>query len=408
MALNLIWSGFFIAAAGIGIYQSLLGNYDIWQKLTEALWVSADMGVKTALGLTGVLCFWLGLLKVAEKSGLTAILAKLLRPWLRAVMPDLSPNSPAFGSIALNMAANILGLDNAATPMGLRAMEQMQAENPHKDRASNPQVMFMVLNSSSLTLLPVTILMYRFQFGSANPALVFIPILLATLTSTLVGFLATAIWQKINIFRPVVLAYIAGAVLTAGALGWWFAGLDDAGKATLTAAASNAILFGIALSFIVFGLIKKQNVYENFIEGAKDGFKTAVMIIPYLVAMLAAIGVFRAAGGIDALCKIAAFIPEHLGFDAEFVKALPAALMKPLSGSGARAMMLDIFKTYGADSFAGFVASIVQGSTETTFYVLAVYFGAVNLKKTGAALPLALLADAAGITAAVGLAYAFY
>ena len=384
--LNIIWAGFFIAAFILAIIASISGDTEIWSKVVNGLFVSVDTGFKTSLNLTGVLCFWLGLLKIAEKAGLTEFLAKGLKPLFRAIMPDLKKDSPAFGAIVMNVAAYVLGLDNAATPMGLKAMEEMQKENPSPDRASRPQVMFMVLNSSALTILPITILMYRFQFGSASPAAVFIPILLATGCSTLAGFIATALWQRINILKPVILAYLLTGIAVIGGLGY---------------------VFSINL-FIISGLLKKQNVYENFIEGAKDGFKIAVQIIPYLVAMLAAIGVFRAVGGIDMICNGIALALQHMGYDAEFVKALPAALMKPLSGSGARAMMIDIFSTYGVDSFAGFVASIVQGSTETTFYVLAVYFGAVKLSKTGAALPLALLADAVGITAAIALAYYFY
>lgn len=404
--LNIIWAGFFIVAFIIAIVASINGNHGVWSEIANGLFSSVDVGFKTALNLTGVLCFWLGLLKIAEKSGLTEILARALKPFFRAIMPELSKNSPAFGAIVMNVAANVLGLDNAATPMGLKAMEEMQKENKTPDKASNAQIMFMVLNSSALTILPITILMYRFQFGAANPAAVFIPILLATSCSTLVGFVATALWQKINLFKPVILAYLSAAVIIVGGLGYVFVKTGNA--ATQMGNVSNAILLGLAILFITSGLLKKQNVYENFIEGAKEGFKIAVQIIPYLVAMLAAIGVFRAAGGIDMLCGGLMHWLQNLGYDAEFVKALPAAIMKPLSGSGARAMMIDIFSTYGVDSFAGFAASIVQGSTETTFYVLAVYFGAVKLSKTGAALPLALLADVAGITAAIALAYCFY
>ncbi len=406
--LNLIWAGFFIFALIAAIVQSLNGNHEIWKQIVDGLFESADTGFRVALGLTGVLCFWLGILKIAEKSGLTEALAKLLKPFFRAVMPDLKPNSPAFGSIVMNVAANVLGLDNAATPMGIKAMEQMQKENIYQDKASNSQILFMVLNSSSLTLLPVTILMYRYQFGSSNPALVFIPILLATSVSTLAGFLATALWLRINIFRPVILAYLGAGGLLIGLIGYLFARLNFADKTTAAMIMSNSLLFGLVAFFILWGLLKKQNVYENFIQGAKDGFNIAVQIIPYLVAMLAAIGIFRAAGGIDLLCSALEKLLNHWNIDYEFVKAVPTALMKPLSGSGARAMMLDTFKAYGVDSFASFAASVVQGSTETTFYVLAVYFGAVKISKTGAALPLALFADICGIIAAISLAYVFY
>lgn len=406
--LNIIWAGFFIFAFIAAVIQSFSGNTDIWKDITESLFDSADSGFRISLGLTGVLCLWLGLLKIAEKSGLTEILAKALRPFFRAIMPDLKPDSPAFGSIVMNVAANILGLDNAATPMGLKAFAQMQKENMYQDRASKSQIMFMVLNSSSLTLLPVTVLMYRYQFGSVNPSLVFIPILLATSVSTFAGFLATAIYQRINIFKPVILAYLLAGLLIIGGIGWSFGQLGYESRINAAMITSNAVLFGLAALFVVWGLLKKQNVYENFIEGAKEGFSIAVQIIPYLVAMLTAIGVFRAAGGIDLISSGLEKITAWWDMDHEFIKALPTALMKPLSGSGARAMMLDTFKAYGVDSFAGFTASIIQGSTETTFYVLAVYFGSVKISKTGAALPLALFADICGIIAAISLAYVFY
>lgn len=406
--LNFIWSGFFVLAFILAVVATINGSNEVWKEIVNALFDSADSGFKVALNLTGVLCFWLGMLKIAEKSGLTNILAKFIKPFLRAIMPELNKKSPAFGSIAMNIAANILGLDNAATPMGLKAMEQMQEENPHKDRASNAQIMFMVLNSSSLTLLPITIIMYRYQFGSSNPAGVFIPILLATSISTFSGFIITALWQRINIFKPVILAYLLGGILLVGGIGYIFMGLEQESKTALGLMISSTILFGLVVCFVFCGLIKKQNVYENFIEGAKDGFRIAVQIIPYLVAMLAAIAVFRASGGIDLICHGLDKLVQLIGCDGEFVKALPTALMKPLSGSGARAMMIDTFKVYGVDSFAGFVASVVQGSTETTFYVLAVYFGAVKISKTGAALPLALVADFCGIIAAITVAYIFY
>lgn len=406
--LNIIWASFFIFAFIAALIQSFNGNMDVWKEISSSLFDSADSGFKISLGLTGVLCLWLGLLKIAEKSGLTEILAKALCPFFRAIMPDLKPNSPAFGSIVMNVAANILGLDNAATPMGLKAFAQMQKENIHQDKASNSQIMFMVLNSSSLTLLPITILMYRYQFNSSNPAMVFIPILLATSVSTLAGFLATALYQRINIFKPVILAYLLGGFLLIGGIGWGFSRLGYDSRINAAMIMSNAILFGLAALFVLFGLLKKQNVYENFIEGAKEGFTIAVQIIPYLVAMLVAIGVFRAAGGLDLICSALEKLTDYFGINHDFVKALPTALMKPLSGSGARAMMLDTFKTYGVDSFAGFLSSIVQGSTETTFYVLAVYFGSVKISKTGAALPLALFADFCGIVAAICLAYFFY
>ncbi len=406
--LNFIWAGFFIFAIISAVIQSVGGNLEVWQRISLSLFTSAESGFKIAINLTGVLCFWLGCLKIAEKSGLTDILAKALKPLFYRIMPEIPQNSPAFGSIVMNIAANVLGLDNAATPMGLKAMEQMQEVNPDKTKASNAQILFMVINASSVTLIPITILMYRHQFGSINPAAVFVPILLATSTSTLIGFLATLIWQKINIFNPIILAYLLGGISFITATVWGFYSLDVATRMQVSYTIGNACLAFFILLFIGFGLIRKLPVYEVFIEGAKEGFKIAVQIIPYLVAMLAAIGIFRASGGLDYICSMIAKTVEVCGIDTDFVVALPTALMKPLSGSGARAMMLDTFTAHGVDSFAGFTASIIQGSTETTFYVLAVYFGAIKISKTGAALPLALLADLAGIIAAIVLAYLFY
>ena len=406
--LNVIWAAFFILAGLSALKQSFTGNWEIWPELVNSLFASAESGFKIAIGLTGLLCFWLGCLKIAEKSGLTNLLAKALYPLFYRIMPSVPKNSPAFGSMVMNIAANVLGLDNAATPMGLKAMEELQQSNPHKNKASDAQILFMVINSSSVTLIPITILMYRYQMGSANPAAVFIPILLATSVSTLTGFLATVLWQRINIFNRVILAYLIGGGAFIAVVAWGFASLDEAARTKVSYCISNLILFVLVLVFIISGLLRKLNVYELFIEGAKDGFKIAVQIIPYLVAMLVAIGVFRASGGLDYICSGIIWCLEQLGVNTDFVAALPTALMKPLSGSGARAMMLDTFATYGVDSFAGFAASIIQGSTETTFYVLAVYFGAVKISKTGAALPLALLADFAGIGTAIVLAYLFY
>lgn len=406
--LNLIWAGFFVAAALAATAQSFSGNFEVWPQMVNSLFASAESAFKIALNLTGILCFWLGLMKIAEKSGLADLLAKSLKPLFYKIMPQVPHDSPAYGSIVMNIAANILGLDNAATPMGLKAMEQLQEINPDKSRASPAQVLFMVINASAVTLIPITILMYRFQMGSANPAAVFIPILLATSISTLVGFLATAAWQRLNIFNRVVMAYLLGGIGFIAAIAFGFAALDPVERTQISYVVSNFILFALVIVFIVSGLIKKQKVYEEFIEGAKDGFKIAVQIIPYLVAMLTAIAIFRASGGLDYLCSGLAALFNYFGINTEFIPALPTALMKPLSGSGARAMMLDTFQAYGVDSFVGFAASIVQGSTETTFYVLAVYFGAVKISKTGAALPLALLADFAGIVAAILFAYLFY
>ena len=385
--LNVIWAAFFILAGLSALKQSFAGNWEIWPELVNSLFASAESGFKIAIGLTGVLCFWLGCLKIAEKSGLTNLLAKALYPLFYRIMPSVPKNSPAFGSMVMNIAANVLGLDNAATPMGLKAMEELQQSNPHKNKASDAQILFMVINSSSVTLIPITILLYRYQMGSANPAAVFIPILLATSVSTLTGFLATVLWQRINIFNRVILTYLIGGGAFIAVVAWGFASLDEAARTKVSYCISNLILFVLVLVFIISGLLRKLNVYELFIEGAKDGFKIAVQIIPYLVAMLVAIGVFRASGGLDYICSGIIWCLEQLGVNTDLVTELP---------------------TYGVDSFAGFAASIIQGSTETTFYVLAVYFGAVKISKTGAALPLALLADFAGIGTAIVLAYLFY
>ncbi len=406
--LNIIWAGFFIIAFISAVFQSFAGNIDVWNNLSAALFSTAHLGFKIALDLTGVLCFWLGLMKIAEKSGLTEILAKALKPLFHKIMPEVKNDSPAFGAIVMNIASNVLGLDNAATPMGIKAMELLQEENKDKTKASNAQILFMVINSSAVTLIPITILMYRFQAGSASPSAVFIPILLATSISTLSGFLATAWWQKINIFNRVVLSYIVGGIAFIGLSIWGFYNLDAASRTQISYIVSNAILFGLVIAFIISGLIKKLNIFELFIEGAKDGFGTAIKIIPYLVAMLVAIGVFRASGALDYIVDFIKVVVAKLGGNTDFVYALPTAIMKPLSGSGARAMMLDTFNAYGVDSFAGFASSIVQGSTETTFYVLAVYFGAVKISNTRSALPLALFADIMGIASAILLAYMFY
>lgn len=406
--LKAVWSFFFLSAFAAGVWQTAMGNGAVWSEMVDALFSSAKSAFSIALGLTGVLCLWLGLLKIAENSGVTAVLARWLRPFFAKIMPGVPAGSPALGSMVMNIAANVLGLDNAATPMGLKAMEQLQEHNPRKDTASDAEIMFMVINSSSVTLIPITILMYRAELGSSNPAAVFVPILIATSMSTLAGFLAVAAVQRLNIFNRTVLGGLAAMLLVVGGLAWGFMQLAPAQRTAVSAAAGNGILFFLAAFFIFWGLIKKRDVYEDFIDGAKEGFKVAVTIIPYLVAMLTAIAVFRASGMFDLLLTGLENMFVLLGVDTGFVPALPTALMKPLSGSGARAMMIEAMQTYGADSFAGFVASVVQGSTETTFYVLAVYFGAVKVVKTRSALPCALLADLAGIVTAVVVSYYFF
>ena len=406
--LNIIWAGFFLTAFVAAVFQSLGGNPGIWQEMTSALFAAAQNSFTIAINLTGILCLWLGLLKIAEEAGLTGKLAALLRPLFRKIMPEVPENSPALNSILMNMAANFLGLDNAATPMGLKAMEQLQEINPHKERASNAQILFMVLNSSAVTLVPISILMYRSELGATDPSAVFVPILFATSASTLVGFLSVAAVQKLNIFNKVTFAYLLGFILLICGVAVYFNSLPAAERVFRASSASNMILCGIIALFILSGVVKRLNVYDVFICGAKEGFEVAVRIIPYLVAMLTAIALFRASGMMDYVLEVVTKLLELCGADTAFVPALPTALLKPLSGSGARAMMIEAMQNYGADSFPAFVSCIVQGSTETTFYVLAVYFGAVKISRTGAALPCALLADAAGITAAIICGYWFY
>ena len=404
--LNLIWVSFFLVAFVLALWQSLvLGQGEIWTQLISSTFASAKTAFTISLNLTGILCLWLGLLKVAEKSGITAVLAKALRPLFRKIMPEVPADSPAMGSMIMNIAANVLGLDNAATPMGLKAMEQLQTLNPHKDRASDAQILFMVINSSAV---PITILMYRSELGAANPSAVFMPILFATSLSTLAGFLAVAVVQRLNVFNRVVMAYLGGFILFIGVVAFYFCSLPETERLSVSANCGNFLLFAVIVAFIGAGVVKKLNVYETFVVGAKEGFEIAVRIIPYLVAMLVAIAVFRASGALDFLVDGFAAVFGWLGIDTGFVAALPTALLKPLSGSGARAMMIETMTTYGADSFPAFVSAVVQGSTETTFYVLAVYFGAVKITKVGAALPCALFADFVGIASAICFSYLFY
>jgi len=407
--LNFIFCGFFlIAFLSACVAFFCFGRADVFEDLIKALFEAAQSGFTLSIGLTGMLCLWLGVLKIGEKAGLTNLLAKVLSPLLKKIMPEVPSNHPALGSIVMNMAANILGLDNAATPMGLKAMNQLQDLNNTKDKASNAQVLFMVINASAVTLIPINILMYRQMLGCANPSSVFIPILLATSVSTLVGFLCVALVQKLDVFNKVVLAYLAAFAFFIFGVAFYFSSLDANARLYQTKLIADFVLFSFVILFVVSGIFKRLNVYEVFIEGAKDGFEIAVKIIPYLVSMLCAIAVFRASGALDLFVEMFSKFFAFLGVDTGFVPALPTALMKPLSGSGARAMMIEALQNYGVDSFEGFVSSVMQGSTETTFYVLAVYFGAVKISKTGAAVPCALIADFAGLTAAVVFAYMFY
>lgn len=407
--LNILWTSFFVVSFIAAAVQSFfMDNPQIWTELVNHLFKSATDAFQLALNLTGMLCLWLGLLKIAEKSGLTEILARMMRPLFKMIMPELPQNSPAIGSMVMNMAANILGLDNAATPMGLKAMEQLQEANDNKERASKAQIMFIVLNASSLTILPISILMYRHLQGASNAGAVFVPILLATLCSTLAGFSAVAFTQKLPVFNRKMLMYLIILMSIIGAIAYGFYLLEPEYRLVFSETCGNALILSFITFFLLFGAYKKLNLYETFILGAKEGFQIAVQIIPYLVAMLSAIAVMRYSGVLDALMWCFEKFFSLLGCNTDFVGALPTALMKPLSGNGARALMIETMQNYGADSFQAFASAVIQGSTETTFYVTALYFGAVKIAKTGAALPCALFADFVGVVAAILISYIFY
>lgn len=408
MALNYIWIAFFFIAFIFGIISLLMGDTTIFEKMVKATFESSETAFTTSLNLTGILALWLGIMKIGEQAGVVNVLARMLSPFLSKLFPDIPRNHPVMGSIFMNIASNMLGLDNAATPTGLKAMSQMQELNTKKDTATNPMIMFLVLNTSGLTIIPTAILGYRSMYGAVQPTDVFIPILLATTVATLVGILITAGWQRINIFQPTLLLGLIGLMGFVGVVIWSFGQMDKQTMATVTSIASNLILMTIIVLFIAAGLLKKINVYNAFIEGAKEGFHTAVRIIPYLVAILVAVGVFRASGGMELMMKGIRWFVETCGLDTRFVDALPTALMKPLSGSGARGLMIEAMKTYGADSFVGRLSCIFQGSTDTTFYILAVYFGSVSIKYTRHAVACGLLADLAGVIAAIAICYIFF
>ena len=409
MVLNYIWIFFFGAAFIVALCKLIfMGDTEVFSAIVKATFDMSKTGFEISLGLTGVLTLWMGIMKIGERGGAVKVMSWLISPFFRKLFPELPPDSPAYGSIMMNIAAKMLGLDNAATPVGLKAMQQMQEVNPHKDRASNAQIMFLVLNTSGLTIIPVSVMVYRAQMGAANPADIFIPILLATYVSTLAGLIAVAVYQRLNLFNRVVMAYLIGGTLAVGGLIWYFSGLDKETITTISTVASNVILFSIITAFIAMGAWRKINVYDAFIDGAKEGFSVAIKIIPYLVAILVAVGVFRAAGAMDMLMSGLERLCLVCGLDADFIPALPTALMKPLSGSGARGLMIDTMNTFGADSFAGRLASTFQGATDTTFYIIAVYFGAVGIKNTRYAIPCGLIADFAGIIAALVMAYIFF
>lgn len=409
MVLNYIWIAFFGIAFLTALAKLVLfGNLEVFPSIMDATFSSSKTAFEISLGLTGVLSLWMGIMKIGEKGGLVNALARWLSPLFIKLFPDLPRNHPVIGNIFMNLAANMLGLDNAATPLGLKAMEGLQELNSKKDTASNPMIMFLVLNTSGLTLIPVSILVYRAQMGAAQPTDIFIPILLATFMSTLVGIIATALYQKISLWNRTILTALGGSLLLVGLLIWGFSSMDRELMNAVSTTVANVSLFSIIMAFIVAGVRHKINVYDAFIEGAKDGFSTAVRIIPYLIAILVAVGVFRASGAMDMLTDGVAALLRWFGADDRIVGALPTALMKPLSGSGARGMMVDAMQTYGADSFVGRLSCIFQGSTDTTFYILAVYFGSVGIRKTRHAVTCGLLADAAGILSAIAVAYFFF
>ncbi len=409
MVLNYIWIGFIIIAFVIALVKLIiLGDVTVFPALIDSTFASSKTAFEISLGLTGVLSLWLGIMKIGERGGVVNVLARALSPVFTRLFPDIPKGHPVTGAIFMNIAANMLGLDNAATPLGLKAMEQLQTLNPNKETATNPMIMFLVLNTSGLTLIPISIMVYRAQLGAAQPTDVFIPILLATFFSTVAGIIITSIYQRINLLNRTMLLTLGGMALVVGAIIWGFGQLDKDQMNIVSTSVANILLMTIIVAFMLAGMKHRINVYDAFVEGAKEGFTTAVRIIPYLVAILVAIGLFRASGAMDMLINGVATLVKALGGNSDFVGALPTALMKPLSGSGARGMMVDAMTTYGADSFVGRLSCIFQGSTDTTFYILAVYFGSVGIRNMRHAVPCGLLADLAGVIAAIGIAYLFF
>ena len=409
MVLNYIWIAFFLIAFVIATVRLVfMGDTEVFPAIMNSTFETSKAAFKISLGLTGVLSLWLGIMKIGEKGGVINVVARVLSPVFTRLFPDIPKGHPVTGSIFMNVAANMLGLDNAATPLGLKAMEQLQELNPKKDTATNPMIMFLVLNTSGLTLIPVSIMVYRAQMGAAQPTDIFVPILLATFFSTLAGIVFTSLYQRINLINRTMLLTLGGMSAAVAAIIWGFAQMDKAQMNIVSTSVANILLMLIIVMFILAGMRKKVNVYDAFIEGAKDGFTTAVRIIPYLVAILVGIGVFRASGAMDMLVDGIKWTVAALGGNTDFVDALPTALMKPLSGSGARGMMVDAMTTYGADSFVGRLSCIFQGSTDTTFYILAVYFGSVGVRYTRHAVACGLLADLAGVIAAIAICYLFF
>lgn len=409
MVLNYIWIAFFLIALVVGLVRLVFfGDTEVFTKMVTSTFDNAKTGFEISIGLTGVLTLWLGLMKIGEQAGAIAVMAKMVRPFFTRLFPEVPADHPAHGSIIMNFAANMLGLDNAATPLGLKAMQQLQELNQDKDTATNAQIMFLVLNTSGLTIIPISIMTYRAQLGAANPADVFLPILITTYFATLIALIAVAIMQRINLFDPVLLAYLVGLTVLVAAILFFFSGQPQERVQSISNVFANVTLFGVISTFLIMGLVRRINVYDAFIEGAKEGFNVAIRIIPYLVAILVAIGVFRASGTLDYLVTGIGNAFAALGLRTDFIPSLPTAFMKPLSGSGARGMMVDAMKTYGADSFVGRLASTFQGATDTTFYILALYFGSVGVRKTRHAVAGGLIADLAGVVAAIFVAYLFW
>jgi len=409
MVLNYIWIAFFLIAFIIGLARLIfLGDVDIFPVMFNSVMNSAKTGFNISLGLTGAMTLWLGIMKIGENGGIVHIFYKLTGPLLRKLFPSLPADSKAFGPMIMNVSANMMGLDNAATPLGLKAMEEMQEHNPNKDTASDAQIMFLVLNTSGLTILPISVMVVRAQMGASDPSDIFIPTLLATYFATLAGIIIVSIYQKINLFNKVILGYLGTLTILIAAFIWYLSGLPREQVSTISAVASNLILFSVIISFILLAVSKKINVYESFIDGAKEGFSIAIKIIPYLVAMLVAVGVFKTSGALTYLVDGVKWVVLATGINADFVDALPTAFMRPLSGGGARGMMVSTIETFGVDSFVGRLSSVMQGTTETTLYVIAVYFGAVNIKRTRYAITAGLFADAVGIIAAILISYMFF
>ncbi|MDE6514388.1 MAG: spore maturation protein [Muribaculaceae bacterium] len=409
MVLNYIWVGFFLVAFVVALGRTLFaGDLGVWSEVMSASFSSASTAFELALGLTGILTLWLGLMKIGERAGVIRVFGRLVSPLFTRLFPGVPKDHPAMGSIFMNVSANMLGLDNAATPLGLKAMQELQELNPEKDRATDAMIMFLILNASGLCLIPISIIMYRAQAGAANPTDVFLPILVATFIATLVGIISLCLKQRISLRDPVLLAWIGGLTALVGGMVWFFSSLAPADVERYSNFVANFLLFGVIALFMGAGLLRRINLYEAFIDGAREGFQTAVKIIPYLVAILVAIGMFRASGAMDVITSGLESAVSALGFDAQWVGALPTALMKPLSGSGSRGMMVDLMNTYGPDAFVARVSAAIQGSTDTLFYVLAVYFGSIGVKRTSYAVAYGLLADVTGSIAGVLAAYLFF